>query len=410
MEKGFNAEIELIDGETKCNLIVYFACFMVILTQAGITLYLSSFLAIQKSLNASSQDVAFTLTTYMLGYATFMLFWGMIGDALGKKKALLIALSCFALSSYLISITHSITFFILARFFQGVGGGGCAILGRAAIRDNYEGTALIRGMSYVSMAFVIAAGVCQLLGGQFQKYLSWRHEFSAMTIFALLLIVAVFLLFPKKDNYLPCDKKIFINSRSLFMHYVFFLKNSNFILMTVGGGIGYSIAVVFSIVSPFLLQGRLHFTAEQYGYIGLLLPLGYLCGLALFNQIFKKANIFTIIKVGFLIVIASGFLMLLPALNGNVNIYVIMIPMFCSSVGQALVYPGALGLALKSYKENASMATAFFGFIQQCLSSIAAFIASYQSHATQVPLALSLLIVGSIGIYCIFRVRVLQYR
>ncbi len=89
---NFLQQKELKKIKTRVQFI---GCLAVVITQAGITLYLPSLPAMQHDLHTTSRAIAFSLTAYMAGYAFPMLFWGALSDYLGRRKSLLIAMSVY---------------------------------------------------------------------------------------------------------------------------------------------------------------------------------------------------------------------------------------------------------------------------------------------------------------------------
>lgn len=384
------------------TIITLFGCLMVVLTQAGITLYLPSWPAIQQTFHTTHSLLALTLTAYMLGYALPMLLWGPLSDHIGRRYGLLIALALFTLTSVLLAITKVITHFILLRFLQGAGGGGVAIIGRAAIRDSFEQALLVRAMSYVSISFIIALGVCQVLGGYIEHHSAWQHEFWLMGVIGILAFLLVALFFPEithKISFLPGQKK----ARTILQNYFAIMGNKNFIYLAIGGGIGYGITIAFHVISPFLLQVKLHLSSVQYGYLGLVISAAYLLGTFFTNRCVVSLGINKLIQAGLFTILAFGLILLAFALLGVFNVYVIMMPLFFITIGQALIYPCAMALALKAYKERAGYATGLFSFIQQSLASMTAAIAAFLPHNTQASLALIIMTIGLLAFLCFFK-------
>lgn len=399
--RSYNREI-CESGNRRKYVVNAFGCLMVILTQAGITLYLPSFPAIQQTFHTTHHAVALSLTFYMLGYALSMLVWGPLSDYIGRKHGLLVALTLFIVTSVGLAITNSILFFMLLRFLQGAGGGGCAVIGRTAIRDVFEREALVKAMSYVSIAFIVALGVFQVLGGHIQNFYQWQDEFWLMGIIGFIALLLIILFFPEttvRSMPLIAFKKY----KYFLKDYFNIIKNKNFLLAAIGGGIGYGITISFHVISPFLLQEELHLTPMQYGYLGLIISASYLLGTVITNRFVVKFGINRLIQGGIFTIISVGIIMYSLAVFNVFNVYAIMVPLFFVTIGQALIYPCAMALALQSYKEQAGYATGLFGFIQQSLASCAAYIAAYLPHKTQLSFTLVIIAIGIVGLVCFFK-------
>ncbi len=371
---------------------------MVTLTQAGITFYLPYFIQIKSYFHVSNHLVALTLTSYAAGYALAMLFWGWLSDHIGRKKALLTAASLFSVCAFLCAVNHSIGLFILLRFFQGAGGGGCAVISRTAMRDLHDGPLLAKAMSYISGSFILAAGLFQLLGGTMEKFFPWHSVFWVMTLLGIAGVLLVSYFFHETKPFASVIDNKKKTLRSVAQNYFSIIKSKRFMLIAIIGGISYGISLAYNTIAPFLLQVRLHLSPQNFGLLGLLISLIYAFHTIIASYLVTRINAKKIILMGFALILTSGTTMLALYLSGIFNVYVVVIPMLCSALGQSLIYPVAIASALKPHRDKAGYATALFGFTQQILGSTASLIASLSSHNTPVALATIMMSIATIGL------------
>ena len=71
---------------------------------------------------------------------------------------------------------------IAARVLQGATAGVGVVIGRAVIRDLYEGARAQRLMSLTTMIFGIAPAVAPIIGGWVHVAFGWRAVFAVMVI------------------------------------------------------------------------------------------------------------------------------------------------------------------------------------------------------------------------------------
>src|SRR3546814_4546478 len=105
------------------------------------------------------------------------LFFGPISDAIGRKLAILIGLALFGGGVVVAMTADSLAQVLVGRVIQGIGCAGPKIASRALIRDQYEGVAMARILSFIFMVFIL---VPMLAPAMFQLVLvvaDWRAIF-----------------------------------------------------------------------------------------------------------------------------------------------------------------------------------------------------------------------------------------
>lgn len=78
--------------------------------------------ALQREFHASSAQLQWAVTAYLLALASFMVLAGRLGDRFGRKRMLLGGLTVFGLASAACAAAPGLGFLIAARFAQGIGG------------------------------------------------------------------------------------------------------------------------------------------------------------------------------------------------------------------------------------------------------------------------------------------------
>ena len=94
---------------------------------------------IGRSLSASFTDIQWVISAYILTYAALLLAAGNYADLHGRKKAMLIGLSIFALASAICGLATSVLMLNLARAAQGIGGALLLTASLAIISHDFTG-------------------------------------------------------------------------------------------------------------------------------------------------------------------------------------------------------------------------------------------------------------------------------
>ncbi len=121
-------------------------------------MYLPSLPDIARQLNASTAQVQFTISAYLIGFAVGQIFYGPVSDRHGRKPVLMAAIALYCVASLVCAIATSIEMLIVARAFQALGGCGGIVLTRAIVRDIYSGTHAGRELSMIAVGDGAGAG------------------------------------------------------------------------------------------------------------------------------------------------------------------------------------------------------------------------------------------------------------
>jgi EmrB/QacA subfamily drug resistance transporter len=121
--------------------------------------------------------VTWVVTAYVLGVVATMPLYGKIGDLYGRKNVLVAAISLFLVASVACGLAQTMNQLLVARFVQGLGGGGLATLAMAVIADVVPARQLGRWLGYQGVIFAISSVAGPVVGGLFVDHLSWRWAF-----------------------------------------------------------------------------------------------------------------------------------------------------------------------------------------------------------------------------------------
>lgn len=76
--------------------------------------------SIQRDLHASNGEMQFMIASYLIGFASFLITGGRLGDLYGRKKIYIIGLIAFMISSIACGISAGAEQLVISRFVQGV--------------------------------------------------------------------------------------------------------------------------------------------------------------------------------------------------------------------------------------------------------------------------------------------------
>jgi len=152
------------------------------------------------------------VSAYTIPYGLFQLFYGPLGDRIGKVRVIAFALTAFAVGTAACALVPNIILLTLLRFLTGVFAAGIIPISLAYIGDNfpYEQRQAAIG-KYIS-SLVLGQILGGSLGGIFGQYISWRDVFILFGVIALIIAVILW----RKINDLPPEHIAQINTEGWF--------------------------------------------------------------------------------------------------------------------------------------------------------------------------------------------------
>src|SRR5947199_3738705 len=187
----------------------------------SIDLYLPAFHDIGRDLAVPQLAVQQTLSTYLFAYAFMMLWHGALSDALGRRPIVLAGLGVYAVATLGCAISGNIETLWLFRTMQGTCAGTGLVVGRAIIRDRFQGPEAQRLMSQITLVFGVAPALAPVVGGILLNTLGWRSIFWVL----LSLVIALFAWSGKQlPETLPVAARQSLKPRQLWRNYVTVLR------------------------------------------------------------------------------------------------------------------------------------------------------------------------------------------
>ncbi|MCW2773172.1 MAG: drug resistance transporter, EmrB/QacA subfamily, partial [Nocardioides sp.] len=181
--------------------VVVLGAIMSILDITVVSVALQTF---QREFDATSAQVAWTMTGYTLALASVIPLTGWAADRFGTKRLYLIAVGLFTAGSVLCATASSLEMLVSFRVLQGLGGGmlmplGMTILTRAAGPERVG-----RVMAVLGIPMLLGPIFGPILGGALIDSASWHWIFLINLPIGIAAFVYAFLVLPK-DHVEPSE-------------------------------------------------------------------------------------------------------------------------------------------------------------------------------------------------------------
>jgi MFS transporter, DHA2 family, multidrug resistance protein len=155
---------------------------------------------IATDLHASTSDQQWFLDAYSLVLAAAMLPAGLLGDRLGRKKVLLVALTLFGASSLACAYAANTGELIAARAVLGIGAAAIFPLSLAVIPVLFAPEERQKAIALVASATFISFPIGPIVGGYLLDHFWWGSVFLINVPVVVLALVAVAFLLPESRS------------------------------------------------------------------------------------------------------------------------------------------------------------------------------------------------------------------
>lgn len=160
---------------------------MMALTALSIDTMLPALAQIGSDLNLqNANDRQLIISTLFLGLAVGQLFFGPLSDKTGRKPAIYAGFACFIAGSLVSMFAVSFPMMLFGRLIQGIGISAPRVVTLALVRDQYEGRAMARVMSFVMTVFILIPMIAPTMGQAILLFAGWRSIFGSFILLTLI--------------------------------------------------------------------------------------------------------------------------------------------------------------------------------------------------------------------------------
>ncbi len=329
--------------------------------------YLPSMPDIARIMGVSMPAVQVTITAYMIPFALMTLWHGALSDAFGRKRVVLWGLAIFVAASLGCALAPSLQWIIAFRILQGATAGVGMVIGRAIVRDLYDGPSAQKLMAMVAIVFAIAPAIAPLIGGWLHHWFGWRSVFGFMAAYAASLLIAISMSLPET---LPVSKRQSFHPAFLLKSYKAAITHPAFIMACLASSLAFAGLILYVFAAPvFLMQ---HLNVSETGFFVLFGPLttGIVVGNMMSARLAGRVPLMRTALYGCLIMLASAL--------GNVGMNLLMppslpwaiVPLFGYMVGMSLTLPSLTLRAIDCFPKQRGLAASCQSFVQSGGSSI----------------------------------------
>lgn len=373
----------------------------------AIDTYLPSFPSIGRDYAVDELYVQQTLSVYMASFAVMTLFHGALSDSFGRRPVILVNLLVFVLASIGCALAPTIDTMLACRALQGMSAGAGIVVGRAIIRDTYDGPMAQRLMSQVTMLFSLAPAVAPVIGGLLDLAFGWRSIFAFLAVLSLLLWAGCAWTLP--ETLARADRQPF-RAAPLFANYVQVFGSARFAMLAFAVAFNFAGFFIYVVSAPAVIYRHLGLSGTEFAWLFVPGIGGVVIGAWLSGRLAGRATPERTVAFGYAIMVLAAALGIGYHLAWPPAVPWTVLPLMLYAMGMSLAMPSITLLALDLFPRNRGMAASVQGFTQSMSNALLAGVVSPLVAGTQLSLATAAAMAMVLGAGCWLNYRRLTRR
>jgi MFS transporter, DHA1 family, multidrug resistance protein len=333
----------------------------------AIDMGLPALTAIQASFQVPASLAGLTLSLFVAGFATTPLAYGLLSDRYGRRPVLLLGMVLFALAGLACAVAPSIGTLLLARLMQGAGAGAGATIAFAVVRDLFDGAAMRKRLSIITMVVNTAPMIAPSLGAGLLVLGGWRSMYALLGVGGIGLVLAIVFGFEETRVQRAASIPMWQD-----------VQRGVSLLMVRRGSLAYtaiyslSFASMFAYVaaSPLVLIGVFKVPAALYALLFACTALGIVSGAFFSERLSHRFKPDNVIRLGLLLALA-GPLGVGALMSSHQSGWLTMMPLLVlATFGYGLIAPAASHAALSPVPEAAGLVAALMTSLQMLCGAV----------------------------------------
>ena len=344
--------------------------------------------------NANSRQLV--ISVLFFGLAVGQLFFGPLSDKTGRKPAIYAGFACFIAGSLVSMFAISFPMMLFGRLLQGAGISAPRTVTLALVRDQYEGRAMARVMSFVMTVFILVPMIAPTMGQAILLFSGWRTIFGSFVLLTLITFLWFALRMPET---LAPEKRAPFSWRRII--------TTTREIIRIRPAIGYTVTAGF-VSGAFIgyLNSSQQIFQEQYA-LGELFPL-FFAIIALSVGLASLLNARLVIRIGMrslvrgslmtILVLSSVALVIALATAGHPPLWLLMAYLMMSLFCIGILFGNMNSLAMEPLGNIAGIGAAVVGALSTLISVMLGTVIGQNYNGTVLPVVAGLAILAGLSL------------
>ena len=359
------------DGARSAAVMTLVIAGLLMIAPFTIDAYLPSFQAIADEFGVGHAAIQQTLSFYLLAFSSMMLFHGPASDSFGRKRVILLALAVYIVMTILAALAQNLLQLVLARAGQGLAAGAGVVIGRALVRDLFEGADAQRVMANVMLVFAAAPAAAPIIGGWLHEWFGWRSIFWFLALLAVLQGLAVWRFLP--ETLAPEQRQSF-SPRHVLSSYLRAFRHPRYMQLITVFALLFGGMFLYVAAAPVVLLDHLEQREIDFWKFFVPLVAGLILGSRVSNHLAGRLSPIQTMALGLgLSALAVCYNLLQAWLQPQDvvhGVWLTVTPITLYVMGMATAMPSLNLIALDYWPEQRGLASALQGATQMALGGV----------------------------------------
>lgn len=302
----------------------------------SIDAFFPAFHAIEAELGVTPAVMQQSLSLYLAAYAAMSLLHGPLSDAYGRRGVIIWSMLLFAAATTGCALATSFEMLLVFRALQGICAGAGMVVGRAIIRDRFDGADAQRLMSQVSFIFGFAPAIAPIIGGFVLGAAGWRAIFWLLAVFTLLLVVASLAALPETH---PRERRTRFALRPLLHTYGAVARDRRYLLLGFAAALNFGAIFTYISAAPAVVLNILHLSETEFAWLFVPIIGGMMSGSALSAWLAGRIDSVRTVTLGFVLMSCGTALNLAGSLWLTPMVPWFVLPIGLIGMGVTLAFP-----------------------------------------------------------------------
>lgn len=337
-------------------------------------MYLPAFKAMEIDFATGPEQIALSLTIFLVGMAIGQLIWGLASDKFGHRNTLAAGLVLFTIASLGLAFADQVWQLLTLRFIQAIGVCAPAVIWQAMVIQRYSSQSqqiFATIMPLVALSPALAPQLGVLLAESF----GWPSIFVALTVIGMALITATMAQDNKKaeikQTSIAADIKALLASKAYLGNVLIYATAS---------------AAFFAYLTGMPeIMAQLGYSTKDVGLSFIPQTVAFMLGGYLGKVAVKKFGDERVLRHLIGLFSVASLLIFIASQWQLESIWPILTPFCLIAVANGALYPIVVNRALANAKQAPATAAGLQNSLQICISSLSsALVASMASQAQMV--------------------------